>query len=270
MMKQFRNATANLGQDTHVRTNVNNKFTPENHQTSQLVVGEVLYPEPEPLFKQNMVTIRLARGGRITSTLFPSAVISPLGTPHGLYEGLMPGQMVSVAFENNNQSNPIIVNRYPAQGAGNTLLETGYILPAFKAGIHNFDIVLGHFSGSYLSFNTGIFPNLELPGSVTLSATTGLTLSAITTIEASALLNVNLSGLGVKMESTLGAIVNCDVTGLIQIKNLTQSMKTLVDGLFSVLSGLITVGGPTTQTISPATVALLSAEQAKWALLLKA
>jgi hypothetical protein len=267
--------TKNLGRDTHVRDNTNNMFTRGNHETNQLIIGEVLMPEPEPAFKQNMVTVKLARGGRVTSVAMPNAGINPVfGKLHGLHEGLIPGQMVMLGFENGNQASPFIVNRYPYQGTGNSFFESSFIMPTVAQGIGNADVAVGHFSGSSLQFHSGIFPDLAIPGSVTLDAITSLQMSGMVSAKMSALMGgaVECDVLGnATISSLLGATVSADTTGLVSIKSLTQSMGDLVQTLITVISGLVTtncvVGAPV--VLNPATIALLTAEKIKWLLLLK-
>jgi hypothetical protein len=182
-MNRQRIISTNLGNDTHVRNHNQNAFTANGYSTTQMLAGEILMPEPEPLFKQNMVSVRLARGGVITSVAYPGAFIDPItGNLHGVYEGPIPGQMVAVGFENGNRETPFVVNRYPYQGCGNTLFESKYFNPLTRKLFHSFDVLIGHFSGSYLSFNTGILPSIELPGSITLSAMTDLNLISNTNI----------------------------------------------------------------------------------------
>jgi hypothetical protein len=116
-----------IGFDTHVRSYDQNIFNRQSTMSTQMIAGEVLLPQPEPLYKQNMVTVQLARGGNITSVAYPGAFIDPYtGNMHGMYEGPIPGQMVIVGFENGNSSAPFVVNRYPYQGIGNTLVENQY------------------------------------------------------------------------------------------------------------------------------------------------
>jgi len=217
-----------------------------------MIVGEIAFPEPEPLFRQNMVSVNLARGGMLTSVAYPGAFIEPItGNVHGVYEGPIPGQMVVVGFEDGNASSPFVVNRYPYQGTGNTLTEFGYINPLSRSAYHASDVMIGHFSGSYLAFNTGILPSTAIPGSVTLNATTSLDVFATTTIG---------------MSSTLGGALN--LTALVEVKSATQSMKTLVDNLLDILDTFGTTGSPTNHVTDAATKIKIAAEKAKWALLL--
>ncbi len=282
-----RKISQNLGQDTHVRDHVDNLFQVANNETYGMQIGEIMLPQPEPLFSKNAYTVKLARGGTITGVAYPNAFRVPLsGKVHGLYEGVIPGQMVVIGFENGNKNMPFVVNRYPYQGVGNSITESSYIMPTFKAMISTTDVVLGHFSGSFLSFNSGIFPSIKLPGSVTLNAMTSLDISALTNIDMSAVVsttigsNVNttissnvLSNLTSKVQSKISSDLGgtVAVNALIQIKNTAQSMLTLINSLLTVIEGLTTTpcvpGAPA--SINPASIALIKAERAKWALLLQ-
>lgn len=285
-MRPQRKIIKGAGNDTHTRTVQQNVFQQQSTKTFEMIVGEVLTPQPEPFFKQNYVTVKLARGGTIKNVPYPGAFIDPVsGNLHGTYEGPYPGQMVTVGFEKGNQSAPFVVNRYPYQGAGNSFTELQYVTPLSKAGFHSFDVMIGHFSGSYMSFNTGILPSTELPGSVKINAMTDFNCISNTNILLDAIISSEVKGAIAKLTGTTSATVSAassvvsstaggeiDVAALITIKNTAQSMKTLIDTLIDTVSGLSTInctpGAPV--TLSPATIALLTAEKAKWALLLSA
>lgn len=285
-MDKQRKISRNVGKDTTVRTYTDNRFKEQSSSTYQMLAGEVMFPEPEPLFRQNMVTVRMARGGQVTSVAYPNAFSDPLtGNIHGVYEGPIPGQMVMVGYENGNFSDPFVVNRFPYQGAGNTLTELSYINPMFKAGFHNFDVIMGHFSGAYISLNTGIFPSLYLPGSITVNAITDIEVTALgtTKIESTTALEFTTVGTatiaataGIDFSSVGDALIgatagNLELSGLlVKVASATQSMKTLIDSLIVTIEGITTVGSATAQAVSPASILLLEAEKVKWAALLKA
>lgn len=214
-MKKQRQIDKNLGSDTHTRDHSFNKFQAQNHETYGMQVGEVLFPEPEPLFRQNMVTVKLARGGEVTSVAYPGAFIDPItNNLHGTYEGPIPGQMVTVGFENGNAASPFVVNRYPYQGTGNTFTESKFINPLTTAGFDSTDVMIGHFSGSFLSFNTGLLSG-KLPGSVSLNAMTDLDIVSNTNITADAGVNMSLSSaLAMNIESgtTIGIDAGTDMS----------------------------------------------------------
>jgi hypothetical protein len=143
-------------------------------------IGEISMTEPEPLFAQNMVSVKLARGGKLTSVGYPGAFFEPMsGNLHGMYEGPIKGQMVVVGFENGNQGAPFVVNRYPYQGRGNTLESEAYSTPLTKANFDSSDVIFGHFSGSYLAFYTGLMSG-KTPGSFELKVMTEIEVSAMT------------------------------------------------------------------------------------------
>lgn len=252
----------NTGNDTHVRNNTGNIFNPQSSETFQMLVGEVKITEPEPLFRQNMVTVGLARGGDITSVSYPGAFIEPIsGNIHGTYEGPIPGQMVVVGFENGNVNTPFVVNRYPYQGVGNTLTESAYINPLTKALFDSTDVITGHFSGSYMSFNTGIISG-KLPGSVTINA--------ITDFEAISTTNILLDSLvSAEVKSTITTLTGSTHVALNGNTNFAvkyTELKTAFDQLRTELNSLIalynahihvttaTVGASTTPGVISPTV----------------
>lgn len=196
-MSLQRKIAKNVGKDTFVRSYTGNAFQQQNSQTFQMLAGEIEYIEPEPIFRQNMVVVKPAKGGRITSVAYPGAFIDPItGNLHGTYEGPIPGQMVMVGFENGNMNSPFVVNRYPYQGSGNTLTELKYVNPLSKGNVvyDSTDVMIGHFTGSYLSFNTGILSG-KTPASVTLNSLTDIDIVSNTTIiTLSALSHIALNG----------------------------------------------------------------------------
>jgi hypothetical protein len=196
MRKQLRLNT-NLGKDTHVRDHTSNIFTRANHEIYQTLIGEIAGVSQEPIYKQTTVSVELARGGKINAVAYPGAFIDPVtGNLHGTYEGPIEGQMVVIGFENGNSNSPYVINRYPYQGRGNTLTEQAYINPLTKKGFHANDVLLGHFSGSYMSFNTGIAPSVKLPGSITVNSVNDFEL---------------LSGANILLDAILSAEVKSDI-----------------------------------------------------------
>lgn len=190
-MNRQRKIEQNLGKDTHVRSYNGNVVKPQSFTTYQVIAGEIVETQPEPIFKQGMVGVQLSRGGKVTSVAYPNAFIEPVsGNFHGLYEGPVAGQMVLVGFENGNAGNPVVINKYPYQGIGDTVNEQSYTLPLTSAGFDSEDIVLGHRSGSYLSLNTGVLSG-KTPGSCTfvsigdfeLQTNAGISMTAETSIE---------------------------------------------------------------------------------------
>ena len=285
-MRHQRKIVKDQGNDTHTRTVTKNAFQAQSTSTLETVIGEVLVPQPEPLFKQNYVTVKLARGGQIKHVAYPGAFVDPVsGNLHGLYEGPYPGQMVAVGFANGNSASPYVINRYPYQGAGNEAVSLQYANPLTRKGFHSLDVMIGHFSGSYMSFNTGILPSTELLGSVKINAMTDFNCISNTNILLDAIISSEVKGAIAKLTGTTSATVSAassvvsstaggeiNVAALITVKNTAQSMKTLIDSLIMTIEGITTTncapGSPV--AISPASIALLEAEKAKWALLLSA
>ena len=276
-MKQ-RIINTNTGKDTHFRNDYSQNAVQKQSSNSNLtIVGEIAFPQPEPLYRNNMVTVSPAKGGQITNVAYPGAFVDPItGNMHGLYEGPIPGQMVIVGFADGNLNSPYVINRYPYQGKGNTLTEGRYIQPLTKKGYHSFDVVLGHFSGSFLSMNTGIFPSTKTPGSVTLSAMTELEILANTAITLSGLSITCNSNTSIEFNSitktTIAATTDAEIQAgaFVQIKNTSQSMRTLIDSLFTNLLSPMAVAVDTLAGTTPTLANAATAEQAKWALLLKA
>lgn len=259
-MKKQRLLDKNLGYDTHVRDHSVDRFKMQNHESYGVQIGEIMITEPEPLFRQNMVTVSMSRGGTISSVAYPGAFIDPLtGNLHGTYEGPIPGQMVAVGFENGNQASPYVVNRYPYQGKGNTLLESKYINPLTTAGFDATDVIIGHFSGSYLSFNTGILSG-NLPGSVTLNVMTDFDFISGTDINFESTLAFNITAgtdlnltSGTKTVVTAGTVL--ELQGNADFAVAYTDLKLAFDQLKTDLNALITAYNAhihvTTATIGP-------------------
>jgi hypothetical protein len=281
-----RKISQNLGKDTHVRNQYDNRFKPQAHGTYTMIAGEIEFPQPEPLFKQNLVTVKFARGGRVSTVAYPGAFISPLtGQMHGLYEGPIPGQMVMVGFENGNSAAPFVVNRYPYQGVGDTFSEMQYLNPLTTAGIDATDVAIGHFSGSFLRFNTGIISG-KLPGSISFYAISSVDMSANLNIETESGLETTFKslmtgqieiGTGVTITGATAHSLVSDLTGeisvgsLIKIANSAYGLNELIAGLITAIQGITTtncvVGAPV--VLNPASIAALESEKAKFALLLE-
>jgi len=268
-MTRQRKFSKDLGKDTHARSVENNKFQKQSRQTTEILSGQVLINQPEPVFSQNAVTVNLSKGGNISGVGIPGAFIDPLtGNLHGVYEGLIPGQMVTLGFVDGNSSSPIILNKYPYQGVGNTLTEKSFITPMYLAGYSPNDTLMGNVSGSVIGLYTGLNPlGGRLLGSIGIDAFTECNITAQTSILLDALVSVEVKSLLVKVNSTTDIEINA--TTFVQIKTATQSMKTLVDGLLDLLTNFATAGSPTAQTTDPATKAAIAAEKVKWAALLK-
>ena len=247
------------GFDTHVRDVEVDRFQEKSQKTTEVISGEVLFPQPEPLFSQTAVTVKLTKGGMITGVAYPGAFIDPItGNLHGMYEGPITGQMVAVGFMDGNSSSPYIVNRFPYQGCGNSFTQMDYINPLTKKLYDSTDVLIGHFSGSTIRFNTGILSG-KLPGSISVEATTSMDIVAN--------LDVSVDALDIALTATAELKLNANI---IQIKTTAQSMKTLIDSLIDAIVAIKTVGSPTNHLLDPSTITALNTEKAKWAGLLEA
>lgn len=236
-MRRQRKITQNIGNDTHVRDHAGNSFLQQSNSASQMLIGEISLTQPEPLFSQNMVTIKMARGGTITNVAYPGAFIDPItGNLHGNYEGPIPGQMVMLGFENGNSNSPFVVNRYPYQGSGNTLVEDAFRTPLTKSAFHASDVLMGHFSGSYLSFNTGILPSTAIPGSISLAAVTDLDVNSGGNILLEALVSAEMKSEIV----TLTGSTQVELNGNSNFAVKYNELKTAFDQLKSDFNGFLT------------------------------
>lgn len=266
MATMQRKLRKDIGKDTFVRSVGSDMFGRQSTETFDVLKGEVMTPQPEPFFRQNAVTVKLAKGGVITGVAYPNAFIDPItGNLHGSFEGVIPGQMVTVGFLDGNSSAPYIVNRYPYQGVANSLTEFAYHQPLTQHMYDATDVLIGHFSGSIIRFNTGLISG-KLPGSISVEAMTDLEMTANTKFSVASLLEASISSLATTINGDAELKLN---GGIIQIKSTAQSMKTLIDSLIGILVGFKTVGSPTNHVTDPTVITQLNAEKVKWAGLLE-
>jgi len=228
------------GKDTHVRSQERDLFQRQSVKTFEIKTGEVFLNQIEPVFKQNAVSINLSKGGRIEGVPLPGAFIDPItGNLHGSYEGPIPGQMISVGFVDGNSASPIILNRYPYQGKGNTLFEGSFITPMFLAGYDATDVLLGHFTGSKIGLYTGL--NVlggHLPGSIGIEAFTECNITANTTILVNALVSAEVKS----ALTTIKGLTKAEITApLTSVKGNTK---------VEVSAPLITIDGTATVEIN--------------------
>jgi len=257
MINRQRKIAQNVGKDTHVRNFQGNMNKPQSSQTFQMIAGEVKFSQPEPLFRQTMITVQLGRGGDATSVAYPGAFIEPTsGNLHGTYEGPIPGQMVMVGFENGNAQSPFVVNRYPYQGVGNTLTESAYINPLTKALFDSTDVMMGHFSGSYLSFNTGVLSG-KLPGSVTLATISDFDLTSNANILLESLVTAELNSAITTITGSTHVALNGNTNFAIkynEMKVAFDTMRTELNNLITIFNAHVHSGvttGPGSSAISP-------------------
>jgi hypothetical protein len=231
-MKDQRKISKKKGFDTHVRSVEDNKFQSQSTQTYEIMTGEVLLNLPEPFFRQNAVSVRLSQNGKISPVGIPGAFIEPLtGNLHGTYEGLIPGQMVSIGFLRGDSSSPIILNKYPYQGVGNSLLAPSFITPMFLAGYMPTDVLMGHISGSKIGLYTGGGLNGALPGSIGIDAITQCKITAKTNIVLEAIVGAELKSsisklTGITSAEVKAPLVKIDGSTSVQINGSTKNFVT--------------------------------------------
>ena len=208
VMDSQRKLRRDIGKDTHTRSVENNGFNSQSLNTVQVMTGEVLVTQPEPLYNKNMVTIQLSKGGFLTNVGYPGAVIDPLsGNLHGSYEGPIPGQMVTVGFINGNSAAPIVMNRYPYQGKGNTFTELKYSKPLTMKLYESTDVLMGHYSGSVIRLNTGLGVSGKLPGSISIESRTKTEIIALEAIELTASVNVKMTAPFIELNGNTNSFV---------------------------------------------------------------
>jgi len=205
--KQFwrRGGDSNL---CSIEYNENRKY---NH-VYQLSLGEVALPQPEPLFKQDMVTVNLVKGGMLTSVAWPGPnVVFPGAGIHGLWEPPLPGQQVLVGFVDGRASDPVVVQKYPYNPSQDPALEAAYFMPMTQQAHGIFDIVLGHITGSYMAFRT----TLPLPGAVEINSPTILDVNST--------IQMNLKTIGtMSISATISTIIE---SALVTLQDLLGVMK---------------------------------------------
>lgn len=221
------------GKDTHVRSQERDLFQRQSVKTFEIKTGEVFLNQIEPAFKQNAVTVNLSKGGRIEGVPLPGAFIDPItGNLHGSYDGPITGQMISLGFVDGNSAAPIILNKYPYQGKGNTLTELSFITPMFLAGYDATDTLMGHFSGSKIGLYTGLNPiGGHLPGSIGIDAFTECNITANTNILLDALVSAEVKSVLVKMTGSVSAeisapLVKIDGSATVEINGNTKQFVT--------------------------------------------
>lgn len=234
------------GKDTHVRSQERDLFQRQSVRTFEIKTGEIFLNQIEPAFKQNAATVNLSKGGRIEGVPIPGAFIDPItGNLHGSYDGPIPGQMVTIGFVDGNSAAPIVLNKYPYQGKGNTLTETSFITPMFLAGYDATDTLMGHFSGSKIGLYTGLNPiGGHLPGSIGIDAFTECNVTANTNILLDALVSAEVKSALVKLTGSVSAeiaapLVKIDGSATVEINGNTKQFVTWLE-LNTALQLLIT------------------------------
>jgi hypothetical protein len=277
MIQRQRTPARDVGNDTHVRDYDANAYKNSSSGIFGMQMGEIKKTEPEPLFNQNLVTVELARGGELTSVAYPGVFVDPLSKNiHGLYEGPIKGQMVIVGFENGNAGSPFVVNRYPYQGIGDTANETAYMQPLTTAGFDAEDVILGHKSGSFIAFYTGVMSG-ELPGSVTFYSPSDINIQSDTNFLFEATTEAELKSPTIKLTADTQIELNGNSNYAVkytELKTAFDQLKQDFDNFVSLTYGIHThpyvdtpvgpsVTSPTTSQGSPSSADMSSSKNSK-------
>jgi hypothetical protein len=231
---QWKRKVFESGPDSALRTkqrNVNNSYVRGNYE---IQIAEVYGIHPEPMMANTLVELAMTKGGHVKYVAWPGPNMA-CGTDgrksgsataiHGLYEGPTPGWQVAVAFLDGDMFNPCIIQKYPYQAKPDRDIKSAYMMPMTNKSHQPGDVVLGHYSGSYLAFRD----QLPLPGAVELYTQTDLKIESKTKIEVTAVSDISLeatanftikAGQALKIQNTVGTtIIEFTTSGQLNIKS---------------------------------------------------
>lgn len=231
-------------------------------QTTRLLLGSVLFVEPEPLYNQTRVMVDLQRGGKLTGVYWPGPNVDATvaGLPaagaisiHGLYESPLPGQLVAVGFADGNSGNPMVVERYPYAYSKRPDLQASHILPLTLKAIGPTDVVLGHHTGSFIAMR-GTLPLPAEIDIVCLSVMT-MTIAALKTEQVGGASNLTVGG---AYSVTAGAAMTV-VTGAAYSLTVGAAATVAATGAYSLTSGAaVSLTAGAAFTVVGATIGLTS------------
>ncbi len=218
---QWKRKVFNSGPDSALRTkqrNVNNSYVRGNYE---IQIAEVYGTHPEPTMANTLVELAMSKGGHVKFVPWPGPNMA-CGTDgkksgsataiHGLYEGPTPGWQVAVAFIDGDMFNPCIIEKYPYQAKPSRDAKSAYMLPLTSKNHQTGDVVLGHYSGSYIAFRD----RTPLPGAVDLYTQTDLKVESKTKIDVTAVSDITLdatanfvikAGTSIKIQDTAGVFL---------------------------------------------------------------
>lgn len=163
------------------RDNNNRQFT----NVSDLKLGTVFIPQPEPVYKESSVSVNLVTGGTLTNVAWPGPQVdmNPTGIIpggvalgiHGLWEAPLFGQQVLIGFVEGSSQNPVVLQKYPYNASARPDLEILHFLPLTFKLIGPTDVVLGQHIGSFIALRG----TLPVPGEIDIFAFTILTLTCL-------------------------------------------------------------------------------------------
>lgn len=208
----------------------------ENNSITRIVDGYIVAPQPEPLWEQGLVTVRLSRGGILGNVPYPgahvSASVAGLPSPqismiHGLYEAPLPGQHVVLGFVEGNAQAPIVLNKYPYNPTPNPIFASAFFLPHTRLGIGITDVVLGHHTGSMIALRG----TLPLPGSIEIDATTTVGITSKAGVQVKTLATVTVEGIKVDISDNITGMNKISVSGVkIEITSMPGGMINIIPG----------------------------------------
>lgn len=185
---QWRKLYHSFGNDSNMRSKGYDINNTRGVGVKEVYTGEIEKIHSEPEMAIGLVGIRMMKGGKIDFVPFPGAsfVTGTDGKPstnakaiHGLYESPVEGQQVAIGFIEGNSHDPIILQKYPYNPSPKTEMQPSYVLPLTKLQHDPSDVILGHYSGSYIALRG----KLPIPGAIEIEVPTDFYLHAATSIK---------------------------------------------------------------------------------------
>lgn len=149
----------------------------------RISLATVFVPQPEPIYRQHTVTVKMVKGGKITNVAWPGAQVNmgpggiiPGGVAlgiHGLWESPLAGQQVLLGWVEGSSSDPIVINKYPYNALQRPDLEAMHSLPLTLQAHGPTDVVLGHYLGSFIALRG----TLPLPAQIDIVSLSGMTVT---------------------------------------------------------------------------------------------
>jgi len=164
--------------------------TEHNTEVNGLYLASVEMHEPEAIYGRTSVTVKLQDGLNIIPNVAwpgPNVCANPSGLAggvalgiHGLHVSPAQGQMVAVAFAGGSSNNPMVVEKYPYYADQERPdLEPLHNFPFASHAHMDQDIVLGHYTGSYIALRATI----PLPGLIDILSFSAIWMDAVAMIK---------------------------------------------------------------------------------------
>lgn len=252
------------GPDSSLHGNYHNNNL-KSKQMFQMTLGTIDIVRAEPIYRQTAIDVQYVQGGGDTNVAWPgpqvNASVAGLASPssqqiHGLWEAPLPGQQVLVGFVEGNLADPIVINKYPYNALQDPAYEAAHNQPLTQKEHGPLDVVLGHFTGSFIALRG----TLPLPAHIDVYSESSMLFESQ--------VETSIKSLDVKIESTTGAKVYTKSSGLIAIFNAVESLQSILSDLIDATSGIITTGSPAVHTVNAASQTALLAIKTRVNLLL--